>query len=217
MKTIMEKLETIISIIEVWPDSELVNAWNLLCDNTGKKDERIKKMESFNEMFQHLSPLEVLEMVRGCKFGTRDDYFAFDQDGNIESFSEIADYSCFSYYELAEYLVDNGDGLARDVDTDELLESFILEYFSNYSFSQIKNTIEVYMENNAFDLLMDDWDVLSEDIRHYIEENGLVDDEDDAISDEDVANFVKGLLEEDDEDANWFDNKHPQEDEGDEN
>lgn len=48
---------------------------------------------------------------------------------------------------------------------------------------------------------MDDWDVLSEDIRHYIEENGLVDDEDDDISDEDVVNFVNGLLEEDNDDT----------------
>ena len=207
----MGKLETIISIINVWPDSELVNAWNILCDNTDKKDNHIENMESFNEKFQHLSPLEVLEMVRGCEFGTRDDYFAFDKNGNIESFSEIADYSCFSYYELAEFLVDNGDRLARDVDTDELLESFILDYFSNYIFYQIKNTIEVYMENNAFDLLMDDWDVLSEDIRHYIEENGLVDDEEDDISEEDVVNFVNSLLDEEDEDTNWFDNKHPQE------
>ena len=115
------------------------------------------------------------------------------------------------------YLADNGDSLTTDVDTDELLESFIYEYFNNYIFYQIKNTIEAYMEDNTFDLLMDNWDDLSEDIRNHIEENGLVDDEDDDISEEDVVNFVNSLLEEDDdEDTNWFDGKSLTEGEEDE-
>ena len=73
------------------------------------------------------------------------------------------------------------------------------------------------MEENTFDLLMDNWDDLSEDIRNHIEENGLVDDEDDDISEEDVVNFVNSLLEEDDdEDTNWFDGKSLTEGEEDE-
>ena len=213
----MEKIQAIIDIIENWSNDELVDAWNLRCDKKGDMDERIENMCFFDDMFQHLSPTEIVDKVKGCNFCTGDDYFAFNGYGNLESFSDVEDYSRFSYEELAEYLVDYGDSLTTDVDTDELLESFIYEYFNNYIFYQIKNTIETYMEDNTFDLLMDNWDDLSEDIRHYIEENGLVDDEEGDISEEDVVNFVNSLLEEDDdEDTNWYGNIHRQEDEEDE-
>lgn len=198
----MGKLETIISIINVWPDSELVNAWNILCDNTDKKDNHIENMESFNEKFQHLSPLEVLEMVRGCEFGTRDDYFAFDKNGNIESFSEIADYSCFSYYELAEYISEMSDSMTAEFDYDTLLDDFICEYFGEYDEYEMRVIIGSYKENNPLDLLKDSWDELGRKIRIYIEEvmamNGVEEDDEDN-DDEDVNDFINRLLREEDE------------------
>lgn len=198
----MGKLETIISIINVWPDSELVNAWNILCDNTDKKDNHIENMESFNEKFQHLSPLEVLEMVRGCEFGTRDDYFAFDKNGNIESFSEIADYSCFSYYELAEYISEMSDSMTAEFDHDTLLDDFICEYFGEYDEYEMRVIIGSYKENNPLDLLKDSWDELGRKIRIYIEEvmamNGVEEDDEDN-DDEDVNDFINRLLREEDE------------------
>ena len=167
----MNKIGAIIDIIKSnWSTEELVEAWNFRCDITNCVDERIESMGFFNEMFQHLPPLEIIDKVKGCNFCTGDDYFAFNGYGNLESFSYIEDYSCFSYEELAEYLVDYGDGLTANVDTDELLESFIYEYFDNYdNFDQIKQTIETYMEGNTFDFLMDDWDDLNEDILNCIE------------------------------------------------
>lgn len=198
----MGKLETIISIINVWPDSELVNAWNIFCDNTDKKDNHIENMESFNEKFQHLSPLEVLEMVRGCEFGTRDDYFAFDKNGNIESFSEIADYSCFSYYELAEYISEMSDSMTAEFDYDTLLDDFICEYFGEYDEYEMKVIIGSYKENNPLDLMKDSWDELGRKIRIYIEEvmamNGVEEDDEDN-DDEDVNDFINRLLREEDE------------------
>lgn len=198
----MGKLEAIISIINVWPDSELVNAWNILCDNTDKKDNHIENMESFDEKFQHLSPLEVLEMVRGCEFGTRDDYFAFDKNGNIESFSEIVDYSCFSYYELAEYISEMSDSMTAEFDYDTLLDDFICEYFGEYDEYEMRVIIGSYKENNPLDLLKDSWDELGRKIRIYIEEvmamNGVEEDDEDN-DDEDVNDFINRLLREEDE------------------
>ena len=170
----MDKIQAIINIIkDNWSTDELVNAWNLRCEKKGDMDEFIENMSFFDEMFQHLSPLEIIDKVKGCNFCTGDDYFAFNGYGNLESFSCVEDYSRFSYEELAEYLADNGDSLTADVDTDELLEYFIYEYFDNYDFDQIKQTIETYMEDNIFDLLMDNWDNLNEDVLNYIEEEGL--------------------------------------------
>ena len=194
----MNKIDAIIDIIKSnWSTDELVDAWNLRCEKKGYMDEFIENMSSFDEMFQNLSPLEIIDKVRGCNFCTGDDYFAFNGYGNLESFSYAEDYSCFSYEELAEYLVDNGDSLTTHVDTDELLEAFIYEYFDNYDFDQIKCVIETYMGNNTFDLLMDNWDDLNEDILNYIEEEGLGsnDEEDDEDNDDEGSNdFINRLL-----------------------
>ena len=177
----MGKIQAIIDIIKTnWSTDELVEAWNLRCEKKEYMDEFIENMSSFDEMFQNLSPLEIVDKVKGCNFCTGDDYFAFNGYGNLESFSYVEDYSRFSYEELAEYLVDNGDSLTAKVDTDELLESFIYEYFDHYDFDQIKCVIETYMENNTFDLLMDSWDDLNRDVLDYIkeEELGYSDEED---------------------------------------
>ena len=194
----MNKIDAIIDIIKSnWSTDELVNAWNLRCEKKEYMDEFIENMSSFDEMFQNLSPLEIIDKVRGCNFCTGDDYFAFNGYGNPESFSYAEDYSRFSYEELAEYLVNYGDSLTTNVDTDELLESFIYEYFDNYDFDQIKQAIETYMEDNTFDLLMDDWDDLNEDILNYIEEEGLGsnDEEDDEDNDDEDSNdFINRLL-----------------------
>lgn len=194
----MNKIDAIIDIIKTnWSTDELVNAWNLRCEKKEYMDEFIENMSSFDEMFQNLSPLEIIDKVRGCDFCTGDDYFAFNGYGNPESFSYAEDYSRFSYEELAEYLVDYGDSLTTNVDTDELLESFIYEYFDNYDFDQIKCVIETYMDNNTFDLLMDNWDDLNEDILNYIEEEGLGsnDEEDDEDNDDEDSNdFINRLL-----------------------
>lgn len=196
----MDKIVSIVSIIKDWTTEELVNAWNHRCDKENNMDERVEDMAFFDEMFQSLSPTEIIDKVRGCDFRTGDDYFAFNRCGNLESFTYIEDYSCFDFYALAEYLAEYGDSLTRDVDTDILLDDFICGYFDNYDFHQIKCVIETYMENNTFDLLTDDWDDFNKDIISHIEENGLGDYEEDEVSEEEVEEFIKSLLEKDDDD-----------------
>ena len=165
----MDKIDAIIDIIKTnWTTDELVKAWNFRCDKKDYMDERIEYMDTFDVLFCNLKPSEIAEKVYRRDFCTGDDFYAFNGYGNLESFSYVEDYSRFSYEELAKYLVDNGDSLTTNVDTDELLESFIYEYFDNYDFDQIKQTIETYMEDNTFDLLMDDWDDLNEYILYYI-------------------------------------------------
>ena len=195
----MEKIQVIIDIIKNnWSNEEIADAWNFRCDEKGYMDERIEYMDTFDELFCNLKPSEIAEKVYRREFCTGDDFFAFNGYGNLESFSDVDDYSRFSYSELAEYLVDNGDSLTTDVDTDQLLEFFIYEYFNHYDFDQIKCVIETYMENNAFDLLMDNWDDLNEDILNYIEEEGLgsndEEEDDEDNDDEDSDDFINRLL-----------------------
>lgn len=192
----MEKIQAIIDIIKNnWSNEEIADAWNLRCDKKDYMDERIEYMYTFDELFCNSKPSEIAEMVYRRDFCTGDDFYAFNGYGNLESFSDVEDYSRFSYEELAEYLVDYGDSLTTDVDTDELLESFIYEYFDHYDFDQIKCVIETYMEDNTFDLLMDNWDDLNEDILNYIEEEGLgSNDEEEENDDEDSNDFINRLL-----------------------
>ena len=165
----MNKIDAIIDIIKSnWSTDELVNAWNLRCEKKGYMDEFIENMSSFDEMFQNLSPLEIIDKVRGCNFRTEDDYFAFNGYGNPESFSYIEDYSRFSYDELAEYLADNGDSLTKKVDSDELLAYFVEEYFDDDD--NVRDILSTIIEegDEPFDLLMDDWDDLFEAFKNII-------------------------------------------------
>ena len=165
----MNKIDAIIDIIKSnWSTDELVDAWNLRCEKKGYMDEFIENMSSFDEMFQNLSPLEIIDKVRGCDFCTGDDYFAFNGYGNPESFSYIEDYSRFSYDELAEYLADNGDSLTKEVDSDELLAYFVEEYFDDDD--NVRDILSTIIEegDEPFDLLMDDWDDLFEAFKNII-------------------------------------------------
>ena len=165
----MNKIDAIIDIIKTyWSNKELVDAWNLRCEKKEYMDEFIEDMSFFDEIFQNLSPLEIVDKVRGCNFRTEDDYFAFNGYGNPESFSYIEDYSRFSYDELAEYLADNGDSLTKKVDSDELLAYFVEEYFDdNDNVRDILSTI-IEEGDEPFDLLMDDWDDLFEAFKNII-------------------------------------------------
>ena len=165
----MDKIDAIIDIIKSnWSTDELVNAWNLRCEKKEYMDEFIEDMSFFDEIFQNLSPLEIIDKVRGCNFRTEDDYFAFNGYGNPESFSYVEDYSRFSYDELAEYLADNGDSLTKEVDSDELLAYFVEEYFDDDD--NVRDILSTIIEegDEPFDLLMDDWDDLFEAFKNII-------------------------------------------------
>ena len=165
----MNKIDAIIDIIKTyWSNKELVDAWNLRCEKKEYMDEFIEDMSFFDEIFQNLSPLEIIDKVRGCNFRTEDDYFAFNGYGNPESFSYVEDYSRFSYDELAEYLIDNGDSLTKEVDSDELLAYFVEEYFDDDD--NVRDILSTIIEegDEPFDLLMDDWDDLFEAFKNII-------------------------------------------------
>ena len=165
----MNKIDAIIDIIKTyWSNKELVDAWNLRCEKKEYMDEFIEDMSFFDEIFQNLSPLEIVDKVRGCNFRTEDDYFAFNGYGNPESFSYVEDYSRFSYDELAEYLADNGDSLTKKVDSDELLAYFVEEYFDDDD--NVRDILSTIIEegDEPFDLLMDDWDDLFEAFKNII-------------------------------------------------
>lgn len=168
----MDKIDAIIEIIRnYWDDEELITAWNLMCEEKGNMDEYIECMSSFNEIFADKKPLDAIEMVRGCNFGTMDDYFAFNRYGNIESFSDVSDYSCFDYGCVAEYLMKHGDSETATVEVEEMITYFVDEYFNYSDEDEMRALVEEYIEKESYDLLTTDWDLLAEEIKENIEDD----------------------------------------------
>jgi hypothetical protein len=165
----MDKNTAIGDIIRNWNDGDLLVAWNEYCDNKGYSDNIIYSMDSFNECFDSMAPLDIIDMVRGCDFSSSDDYFSYTSYGNIISFDYVEDYSEFDYDYLAEFLGENGDSNTAEVDRDELKTAFIEELINTYdsleglSENEVTEKFTKFIEENCYDLLTDDWDLMAEE------------------------------------------------------
>lgn len=174
----MDKKDVVISIIKEWDNSDLVDAWNKFCEDSNNNDERIYSMFEFNEFFNHLTPLEVIDLVDKHLFGTNDDYFAYDNYGRIVSFDDIDDYYCFDFSQLADYLIENGDDDITEVSKEELMTEFYdLEHIGfrvscSLNDDIVMNSLEKYIEENNYNLLTDEWDEIAVNfIEYYYSDN----------------------------------------------
>lgn len=166
----MTKIDSIVNILKnYWSNGDLISLWNDYCDKHRCDDYIIEDMSLFDDLFGDMSPLDIVRRVQYGDFRPDDDYFAFNGYGNLVSFNDLSDYGPFSYEELAEHLVDNGDG-DFEVDTDMLQDYFIEEYFADMEWTEITALIDKISEEEPFDLLMDDWDDLAEIVREHIKE-----------------------------------------------
>ena len=168
----MDKKEIVISIIEEWDNSDLAEAWNKLCEDHNYDDERIYMMFDFNEFFNHLTPLEVIDLV-DSRFNTNNDYFAYDNYGRIVSFDNIDDYYCFDFSQLADYLIENGDDDVTEVSKEELMNEFYeLKHIGSRTGFQlnddiIMDSLEKYIDENDYNLLTDEWDEIAVNFIEY--------------------------------------------------
>lgn len=166
----MTKIDSIVNILkDYWSNGELISLWNDYCDKHRCDDYIIEDMSLFDDLFGDMSPLDIVRRVQYGDFRPDDDYFAFNGYGNLVSFNDLSDYGPFSYEELAEHLVDNGDG-DFEVNTDALQNYFIDEYFADMRWTEITALIDKISAEEPFDLLMDDWDDLAEIVKEHIKE-----------------------------------------------
>lgn len=157
----MNKVESIANFIEEnWSNYEIVDAWNQRCESHNDYDAQIEYMDSFDDLFSGKTPSEIAEMVWNRDFRTDDDFFAFTAYGNIVSFNDPSDYGYFSFEELAEWIISNGDSTTADIDTDALIDDFIneYEYELDMDYDEAKKMIDRLSETEPLDFLMDDWD-----------------------------------------------------------
>lgn len=155
-------------VIENWSDSDIVSAWNEMCDRVGSCDEVIYSMYTFDELFYGREPLDIVSLVERTNFCSSDDYFSFDRSGVIESFNDPEDYSCYDIDALVNFLIEYGDDDTSTVDRDELTEYFDEEYGYKYPDGfDMAQALSDLLDEWTFDLLTDDWDEIDEELRKF--------------------------------------------------
>lgn len=78
-------------------DAEIVEAWNVLCDNINDHDHMVNSMDDFDWIMSDTDPLALTMRAFYGSFNPNDDWFAFNGYGNLVSFGyaeRLADYIC---------------------------------------------------------------------------------------------------------------------------
>lgn len=112
MKSTEEMKEKIIEVLKNLSDDDVIDIWNNKLypyDN----NEHIFEMSEINDILSNnYTPLEIIEMVQNGKFYSCDDYFAFDDCGNLISFNDISDK--IDLYTIADYAIDMEEDFCND-------------------------------------------------------------------------------------------------------
>mgnify|MGYP003307885407 CR=1 FL=1 len=172
----MRKLDFIAGYIKSnWSSSAIINAWNRYCEDNNDPDSMVEYMDSFNELFDGMTPTEIAERVSHGSFCSGDDYWCFNAYGNIKTFSYWDDSdSPVDIYDVAEWLIDNGDSDTEEIDTDDLAEGFLDEYFPDDDRDKMEHLIDIYCEEECFDILTEDWDDLAANLKYALEKYDTV-------------------------------------------
>lgn len=112
MKSTEEMKEKIIEVLESLSDDDVIIMWNEFM-YPYMNNEHIFEMSEINDILSNnYTPLEIIEMVQNGKFYSCDDYFAFDDYGNLRSFNDISDK--IDLYTIADYVIDMEEDFYND-------------------------------------------------------------------------------------------------------
>lgn len=102
MKSTEEMKEKIIEVLENLADEDIIIMWN----------EYMYPYMNDEHVFEMSKILEIIEMVQDGRFDICDDYFAFDDYGNLISFNDISDK--IDLYAIADYAINMGEDFCND-------------------------------------------------------------------------------------------------------
>ena len=112
MKSTEEMKEKIIEVLESLSDDDVIIMWNEFM-YPYMNNEHIFEMSEINDILSNnYTPLEIIEMVQNGKFYSCDDYFAFDDYGNLISFNDI--YGKVDLYIIADYAINMEEDFYND-------------------------------------------------------------------------------------------------------
>ena len=156
------------AIAEDWSDSDKVSAWNEYCDKSGYTDDMIYSMWDFDDLMSGRKPSEILDSV-GSGFSVRDAYFAFDGYGNLISGDSPDDFDFYDEYAVIDRIIKDGASDFPDLDEDIIQEDFIAAMVEATNFTE--EQINAALDEVYYDLIIDDWSDIAEEVAKYIEGN----------------------------------------------
>lgn len=167
----MSKINSVIEILNYSTSmDDVVKVWNEYCEKSNK-DERIYPNDEYNlnELFSSVG-----EFARSASYGDfhfSQKYMTFNGYGNIVTFNTINNVNCpIDVDALANYLIENGDTY-NIIDSDELENSFLDEYFPNAEdFDKAEEIADKLNEDEEINYLTDEWDKIAEAIKAHWEE-----------------------------------------------
>lgn len=139
-----------------YTDDDYIAVWNNYCNKSQYGDDIILYMAEIDEIAANLS---VSDIMRMCYYGSvdpNDNYFEYDGNGNIRTFSIISESRNFDLVALVKYMAENGE-LGVEVDRDSLLSEFADTYDLTDDYA------EEVVSASGGDLLTDDWDEIYSD------------------------------------------------------
>ena len=156
------------AIAEDWSDSDKVSAWNEYCDRNNSVDDSIYSMWDFDDLMSGRKPSEILDLV-GSNFSAHDAYFAFDGYGNLVSGDSPDDFDFYDEDAVIDRIIKDGASDFPDLDEDIIREDFIATLVDYMDFTETQ--IEEALDEVYYDLIMDDWSDIAEEVAKYIEGN----------------------------------------------
>lgn len=167
----MSKINSVIEILNYSTSmDDAVKVWNEYCEKSNE-DEYIYPNEEYmlNELFSSVG-----EFARSARYGDfhfAQKYMTFNGYGNIVTFNTINNVNCpIDVNALVNYLIENGDTY-NIIDSDELENSFLDEYFPNAEdFDKAEEIADKLNEDEEINYLTDEWDKIAEAIKAHWEE-----------------------------------------------
>lgn len=167
----MSKINSVIEILNYSTSmDDVVKVWNEYCEKSNE-DERIYPNDEYNlnELFSSVG-----EFARSASYGDfhfSQKYMTFNGYGNIVTFNTINNDNCpIDVNALVNYLIENGDTY-NIIDSDELENSFLDEYFPNAEdFDKAEEIADKLNEDEEINYLTDEWDKIAEAIKAHWEE-----------------------------------------------
>lgn len=162
MATFEDKVEAIKSAIaNDWNERDRVYAWREYC-NHNDMDDMIYFMDELDDCFGERKLTDFLGILDDS-FNLHSDFFAIDCYGHIKTGDYADDFDCYDEDALAEYIAENGQSNFPVIYDDSILDEFLACFVDEYSEDEI---IE-FLDSNAIDLLVEDWEDITERLDEY--------------------------------------------------
>lgn len=168
----MNKIKAISQYIkDYWSNEDIIQAWNEHCSEENMDDYVYENGEYFFEE-QFAKADDAVRAVCYGSYSYPDEYVVFNAYGNLDSFDYWdEEHSPICLSSIVDYLAEHGDKNTAEVDRDELIEYFAIDYAEEVGCNagDVEIIVKEYLEEEDFDFLADDWEDLAAIVRSRLD------------------------------------------------